>query len=121
MFLLQHIMSVIVIQMTTNTVYVLAVNYAHTSAEIELTKSVVIEGPKCQNGWTHVFVFSAAQTSGKYYERRKLTRDTWVRETRQHRIRAVFVLALTRDNHTVQQEIVKESEQFGDIIQFAFI
>ncbi|CAG2100435.1 unnamed protein product [Medioppia subpectinata] len=104
-----------------------SLRYEHTLQEIELTRRVLIE-PKCESNWTPIFVYSAARTSGKYYLRRKATREGWALEARKYRFNVIFVLALPRDyTHnntnlsTTQTAITQESQQFNDILQLAFI
>ncbi|XP_054164305.1 beta-1,3-galactosyltransferase 1-like, partial [Oppia nitens] len=94
--------------------------YSHNLSELELTKVVTIQQNKCSNHVIHVFVHSAAQTSGKYYDRRRVTRETWAKEAFKHNIKVVFVLAKPR-NYSLQRDILIESNHFGDILQFDFI
>lgn len=88
--------------------------------KLELIGDITIGQNDCDNGSVIVFVHSAATTSGKYFERRQATRETWAQMAVHHRIKVLFVLALPREQLT-QQQIITEAQQFGDILQFAFI
>lgn len=93
--------------------------YEHSREELELTKIVRIEQSACQKSENHIFVHSAARSSGKYYERRQTTRDTWVRDAINNNIRVTFVLAEPHDQQT-QNQIISESQKYKDILQFGF-
>ena len=93
--------------------------YEHSREELELIKELTIE-QNCNDDSVHVFVHSAATSSGKYFERRQATRDTWAHKAVLNDMKVIFVLAQPRDDST-QTQIITESERFGDILQFNFI
>jgi beta-1,3-galactosyltransferase 1 len=92
--------------------------YEHSREELELTKIVRIE-QSCQDSEFQIFVHSAARTSGKYYDRRQTTRQTWVRDAIHNNMKVTFVLAEAQDEQT-QNQIITESEKYKDILQFGF-
>lgn len=60
-------------------------------------------------------------TSCKNIERRDLLRQTWANTNlfRKHSFKVIFLMGTT--NHDVQQDVRKEFERFGDIVQGDFI
>ncbi|CAG2177852.1 unnamed protein product [Oppiella nova] len=99
--------------------------------ELLLTKAEPLIQPtgRCRPNRTQVFVLSAAKTSGKYYDRRTATRDTWVSEIIKDYsadISVTFVLAYHRnpesiESQEIQKQITAESHIYDDILQFAFV
>ncbi|CAG2175165.1 unnamed protein product, partial [Oppiella nova] len=96
--------------------------------ELLLTTAEPLIEPKhkCSHNWTQIFVHSAAKTSGKYYDRRTATRDTWASEALKHHMRVTFVLAYhknpdSNESQEIQRNITTESEKYGDILQFGFV
>ena len=96
--------------------------YFHTKEELELTKAVpIIDNQPCND--VHplsVFIHAAGQTSGKYFDRRQTTRNTWVRELKSLNVSVYFAIALNKDEK-INAELKKESDTHRDMIQFAFI
>lgn len=123
-YLISNLIYLAVINVITNRGLVFGLRigskFQHNLEELEATKIVEIQPNKCQNNMTQVFVHSAATTQGKYFERRKATRETWGRDAKYHNLRVTFVLGQPRDIQT-QRQILSESERFGDILQFGFI
>jgi hypothetical protein len=80
-----------------------------------------IDGQPCDT--THpiaIFIKSAAQASGKYYDKRQVIRKTWINDAKKYNISGYFVLGLNT-NERVNELIKTESNQFRDIIQMSFI
>ena len=96
--------------------------FAHTKGELELTKKVVIDGQPCNDIHLSVslFILSAARSQGKYYEKRVAVRDTWAQDMKNYGISHYFVVALNR-NQTINTELRREADTYGDILQFGFI
>ena len=92
-----------------------------TKEEMELTKALPVIDPKPCND-EHpiaVFIHSAARLSGKYFDRRMNSRNTWVSDVKKLKISVYFAIALNTDP-IIDEGLRKESEKYGDIIQFAF-
>ena len=103
--------------------YALRRKYIHTKQELETTNnSPIINAQPCGDAQPiSIFIPSAAQVSGKYFDRRQSVRKTWVNEAKtEYNISVYFVLGLNQNNCS-NELIRKESEQFNDIIQFDFI
>ena len=93
----------------------------NSKEEMELTKALPVIDPKPCND-EHpiaVFIHSAARLSGKYFERRVDSRNTWVSDVKKLNISVYFVLALNT-NSSIDEGLRKESEENKDIIQFSF-
>lgn len=95
-------------------------NYRHTDQELKLIKNVVLDQQKCGKNVMPIVIHSAAHSSGKYFDRRQASRNTWVKEAKEHEMRPLFFIGLPADERT-QQELQIEAKQFNDIIQFGFI
>lgn len=97
--------------------------YHHTRPELSLTKATAVITPHlCDpNRQIVIMIPSAAQSSGKYYERRQSVRRTWAaRAQRGFNISTYFAIALN-SNVSVNEDIAREARHYGDVIQFAFI
>ncbi len=96
--------------------------YVHSKQDLETTKlDPIIDANPCPS--THpvaIFIHVAAQVTGRFYDRRKAVRNTWLNDTKAHNISAYFVLALNK-SQTVNDLIREESNRFNDIIQMNFI
>ena len=98
------------------------IRYFHTKEEMELTKALpIIDNQPC-NGVhpVSVFIHSAAQSSGKYFERRQTSRNTWVRELKNLNVSVYYAIALNKDQK-INAELKEESDRHKDMIQFGFI
>ena len=85
--------------------------------ELELTKIVKIMPRKCNENQT-ISVYIESKTNS--FERRQLLRGNWISDFRSRNISVYFAIALTF-NQNEQKLIEKESEKYGDLIQFGFI
>ncbi|XP_054166012.1 beta-1,3-galactosyltransferase 1-like [Oppia nitens] len=97
-------------------------NYIHTKRELELTKNIILEPKHRQCFYNHpivIFIHSSGQSTGKYYEKRQVLRKTWVSDVKRYNISVYFVIALNT-NDTVNRDLMKESQEYSDIIQFPF-
>jgi len=93
--------------------------YKHSKEELELTKVVKIPQNPCKENEIPIFIHSAARSSGKYYDRRQTTRQTWVKEAIDEKMKPIFVIGLPEDRKT-QKELKRESKKYKDMIQFGF-
>ena len=93
--------------------------YQHSPDELKLTRVVVIEQDKCVANQTPIAIHSAAHSSGKYYDRRRVTRNTWAKEAKKRGMRPIFFIGLPKDKKT-QSELVVEANKYKDIVQFGF-
>ena len=99
--------------------------FVHSKEELLLTQKVSeqLHHPGCKgssNSEIAIIVHSAAQSTGIYYERRQVTRETWVRDAQANHIQVIFAIGLPRDPQT-QLELIEEQSQYGDMVQFEFI
>lgn len=93
--------------------------YRHSKEELELTKIVKISQNRCKKNEIPVFIHSAAKSSGKYYDRRQTTRNTWAKEAVNNSLKVIFVIGLPEDEET-QEELENESDEYNDMLQFGF-
>lgn len=113
-------------QLATLVVVILAItevygrNFRHTSNELALTNQVVITQRDCRPDETPIFVHTAADTFGKYYERRMTIRRTWGREAGKYKMRVLFVFGVPR-NLRYEQQLKAEADKYGDVLQFNFV
>ena len=94
--------------------------FRHSLEELELTQSVIINQQKCRQNQTVIVIHSAAQSSGKYYDRRLVTRNTWVKEAKKRQMRPLFFIGLPK-NKTIESDLKIEAKLYRDIIQIGFI
>ena len=99
--------------------------FAHSYEELLLTEKVSEEiyHPGCLGNASKEIVFvvhSAAQSSGEYFERRQVTRQTWASDANENNIQVIFAIGLPRDQ-TIQLDLINEQAQYGDLVQFEFI
>ncbi|CAG2169307.1 unnamed protein product [Oppiella nova] len=131
-YILVNIICIVFVAIITTTVPVFGwpegLPHEHSLSELLLTTAEPLIQPKdkCSHNWTQIFVHSAAKTSGKYYDRRTATRDTWASEALKHYMRVTFVLAYHKnpesiESQEIQRNITTESEKYGDILQFGFV
>lgn len=95
-------------------------NYRHTAVELARTNQVVINNRNCAPDETPIFVHTAAQTSGKYFDRRMTIRRTWAREAAKYRMRVLFVIGVP-PSLAKERAIKAEARKYGDILQFNFL
>lgn len=84
------------------------------------TNQVVINSRNCAPDETPIFVHTAAQTSGKYYDRRMMIRRTWAREAPKYRMRVLFVIGVP-PSLAIERQIKNEARKYKDILQFNFL
>ncbi|XP_054166557.1 beta-1,3-galactosyltransferase 1-like [Oppia nitens] len=96
--------------------------FINTHSELELTKlKPILTTRSCQcRHPVAIFIHSAAETSGEYYDKRQTLRHTWVETAKQEGICVYFVMGLNRVTR-VNHQLVTEANQHKDILQFAFI
>ena len=93
--------------------------YSHSREELKLTRNVVIGQAKCNGSQLPIAIHSAAQSSGKYYDRRQVSRMTWVRQAKERGMRPIFFIGLPNDTET-QAELKLEANEYKDMVQFGF-
>ena len=93
--------------------------FNHSKGEIELTKVVKID-QNCKSSEITIFVHSAAHSSGNYFDKRQITRETWVSDAIENNITVLFVIA-EPNNQSIQKELESEALKYKDLIQFGFI
>ncbi len=82
--------------------------------EINLTKSVIID-QNCGVSEITVFIHSSSTSSGKGFDRRQNTRNTWVLDAIKYNISVFFVIAKPKDDKT-QKELESEAFKYKDMI-----
>jgi hypothetical protein len=86
--------------------------------EINLTKNVIID-QNCGVSEITIFIHSSSTSSGKGFDRRQNTRNTWVLDAIKYNISLFFVIAEPKDDKT-QKELESEALKYKDMIQFGF-
>jgi hypothetical protein len=94
-------------------------NYRNSKEALKLTKVIKIPQTPCKQKEIPVFMHSAAKSSAKYYDRRQVTRNTWVKDAINNAMKVIFVIGLPEDNET-QKDLEKESKEYKDMLQFGF-
>ena len=95
--------------------------YIQTRNEILLTKVVTIDAKPCNSGQSlAVFIYSRAQSRGKYFEKRDVLRNFWIRQLKGRNVSVYFLIGLNSDP-LVNQELRSEADKYSDLIQFGFI
>ena len=95
--------------------------YILTSDEVLLTKEVLIDAKPCNSGQSlAVFIYSSAQSRGKYYKKRQFLRKVWIRQMKDKNVSVYFVIGLNNDP-IVNKELRSEADKYSDLIQFGFI
>ena len=87
--------------------------------ELELNANIKIRPKVCISRVVTIFVYSVSEIRGKYFDRREIARNTWVKDALHHNICVYFVIAKPNDN-TVQRLLELEALRNQDIIQFGF-
>ncbi|KAJ6220587.1 hypothetical protein RDWZM_006399 [Blomia tropicalis] len=102
-------------------------NYRHTRLELALTNQTTISQTDCATNETPIFVHTAGHIAGKYFQRRMTIRRTWKREAHKHGLRVIFVIGRPdprlgqNETNRIQRQLVKEADQYNDILQFNFV
>ena len=92
-----------------------------TRDEVLLTREVLIDAKPCKSGQSlAVFIYSSAQSRGKYFKKRQFLRNAWIRKLKDRNVSVYFLIGLNRDP-LVNHELQSEAKQYEDIIQFGFI
>ena len=94
-----------------------------TKEELEVTRSEPrIDGIPCAaHEQLTIFVLSAAQFKGKYFDNRQAVRQTWAKVAKeQYNVSVYFAIALSTDEN-INTHIKSEANNHSDIIQFSFI
>ena len=95
--------------------------FALTRDEVLLTKVVTIDAKPCNSGQSlAVFIYSSAQSSGVYFEKRQFLRNAWIRQLKDRNVSVYFLIGLNSDP-IVNQELLSEADKYSDLIQFGFI
>jgi hypothetical protein len=92
--------------------------FIHSKEELELTKVIKIN-QICQKSELSVFIHSSPTSSGRYFEKRQATRQTWGSHAIKSIVNVFFVIAEPKDEKT-QKELESEAFINKDIIQFGF-
>jgi beta-1,3-galactosyltransferase 1 len=93
--------------------------FVHTPEELALTTEIseTINYGQCINNDIVFIVHSAAQSSGRYYEKRQAARQTWVADAIAKNISVIFAIALP-SSEQIQTELQAESNRYKDMVQF---
>ena len=95
--------------------------YIQTRNEVLLTKVVTIDAKPCNSGQSlAVFIYSSAQSSGVFFEKRQFLRNAWIRQLKDRNVSVYFLIGLNSDP-IVNQELLSEAVKYSDLIQFGFI
>ena len=79
--------------------------FALTRDEVLLTKVVSIDAKPCNSGQSlAVFIYSSAQSRGKYYEKRQFLRKAWIKQMTDRNVSVYFLIGLNSDP-LVNQEL----------------
>lgn len=93
--------------------------FAHSHEEMALADEVLIEVSGCQSHETIILLSSAAESVGKYHDRRMAIRQSWAPLAIANGLRPIFVLGRP-SNPEHQLNIEEEAAQYEDILQFGF-
>ena len=97
--------------------------YIYTKEELQSTRyEPRIDAKSCPiHNSVAIFVHSAAQSSGKYFDKRQAVRKTWAKVAKdRYNVSTYFVTALSA-NEDINNEIQSEARKHFDVIQLDFI